>query len=504
MKAIYVRQSIVKDDSISLDMQIEHCKKKLNTNDRFKIYKDQKSGKDTNRAGYKKMESDIKEGLIDTVIVYKVDRISRSTYDFGNIMRMFEKHKVQFISTTEDFDTTTPMGNMMLQLIMIFANMERDTIQKRINDNYYARAKLGRYLGGKPPFGYGKKKILMDDKKTSIYVENLEESDLVKSIFKKYSSENASFGIIAQWVNNGTNYATSRGNKWSSNTISRIIRNPAYTFSTAEVYLYLKEKGYIMNNDIEDFTGENGMYWYTPGGRENKKNEDNPSETSITITPHTPFIDAETWLTCQKKADKNFQVKNSGKGKHSWLSGLMKCGYCGLAATVALREKGNHKLICNGKKRHTCDGIATNIGLTEVENVVEERLLNYMKTHIADSLREASESKSLSNYEYNNLYIELEKVNQQIDNLVDAVATAGASVAKHYNTRIQRLEGIREKLTNDIIKSKISSSKTISVEEFQDFVDSWNSLEFDRKKEIAHLVIKRVNIVDDKIEVIFN
>ena len=52
MKAIYVRQSIVKDDSISLDMQIEHCKKKLNTNDRFKIYKDQKSGKDTNRAGY--------------------------------------------------------------------------------------------------------------------------------------------------------------------------------------------------------------------------------------------------------------------------------------------------------------------------------------------------------------------------------------------------------------------------------------------------------------------
>jgi len=505
MKAIYVRQSIVKEDSISLDTQVDYCKKELKEGEQFKVYRDQKSGKDTNREDFKDMIDDIKAGLIDTVIVYKIDRISRSVYDFGNIMRIFEKYKVEFISVNEKFDTTTPMGQAMLQIVMVFAELERKTIQMRINDNYYARGKEGRYLGGKPPFGYGKEKILMGGKKTYQYIENLEQSELVKSLFEMYCNDkDMTFGKMAQWINTDTDYKTSRGNEWSSNTISRIIRNPAYTYATAEIYLYLKEKGYIMNNEVEDYLGENGLYWYTPGGRENKKDENNPASTYITVAPHTPFIDVNTWLACQIKADDNVQIKNSGKGTYSWLSGLMKCGYCGLAATVATRQNRDHKLICNGKKRHSCNGISTSILLKEVEDHVEVQLLQHLQNKIANSLTGTSENENIDNKELNKLNIELIKVNEEIDNLVEVVATAGVSVAKHYNAKIEKLDKVRERVTKQIISLKVDNKATLSAQQIQECVDNWDSYDFDRKKEIVQLFIKVVTITDDEIQIIFN
>lgn len=75
--------------------------------------------------------------------MYKLDRISRSTLDFANIINVFKKHDVEFISSTEKFDTSTPIGKAMLNIIMVFAELERETIQKRIKDNYYARGKKG-------------------------------------------------------------------------------------------------------------------------------------------------------------------------------------------------------------------------------------------------------------------------------------------------------------------------------------------------------------------------
>ena len=166
MKAIYVRQSVVKEDSISLDTQVEYCLGEIKNGEQYKIYRDQKSGKDTNREQFQDMMEDIKDGMIDTVIVYKIDRISRSVYDFGNIMSEFEKYKVEFVSVNEKFDTSTPMGQAMLQIVMVFAELERKTIRQRIIDNYYARGKEGRYLGGKPPYGFSKQEITMGGKKT--------------------------------------------------------------------------------------------------------------------------------------------------------------------------------------------------------------------------------------------------------------------------------------------------------------------------------------------------
>ena len=168
--AIYARQSVEKSDSISVESQIEFCEYETRGN-KYKKYIDKGfSGKNTNRPAYEKMVSDIKNGLINRVIVYKLDRISRSILDFSNMMEMFQKYKVEFISSTEKFDTSSPIGRAMLNICIVFAQLERETIQKRISDAYYSRSKKGFYMGGKIPYGFSLEKIKINDVKTSKYV----------------------------------------------------------------------------------------------------------------------------------------------------------------------------------------------------------------------------------------------------------------------------------------------------------------------------------------------
>ena len=138
MIAIYCRQSIDKKDSISIEQQEECCKKRLFKNTDFKVYKDKGySGANTKRPGFVRLLKDIEKGNIAKVIVYKVDRISRSLKDFIDIYSDFEKHSVEFESCSEQFDTSTAMGKATLQIIMVFAELERNMIKKRVTDNFY-------------------------------------------------------------------------------------------------------------------------------------------------------------------------------------------------------------------------------------------------------------------------------------------------------------------------------------------------------------------------------
>lgn len=89
------------------------------------------------------MLEDIRQGKISRVIVYKLDRISRSILDFANMMDIFQKYNVEFVSSTERFDTSTPIGRAMLNICIVFAQLERETIQKRVTDAYYSRCKRG-------------------------------------------------------------------------------------------------------------------------------------------------------------------------------------------------------------------------------------------------------------------------------------------------------------------------------------------------------------------------
>ncbi len=160
--AIYARQSVDKKDSISIESQIEFCKYELKGGS-CKEYTDKGySGKNTDRPHFQELVRDIENGLIARVIVYKLDRISRSIIDFANMMALFQKYGVEFVSSTEKFDTSTPMGRAMLNICIVFAQLERETIQKRVTDAYYSRCQKGFHMGGKTPYGYKLEPTVID------------------------------------------------------------------------------------------------------------------------------------------------------------------------------------------------------------------------------------------------------------------------------------------------------------------------------------------------------
>ena len=144
INAIYARQSVDRADSISIESQIEFCKYELKGG-AFKEYKDKGySGKNTVRPQLQQLLTDIRRGEVEKVIVYKLDRISRSILDFSNMMELFQQYQVEFVSSTEKFDTSTPMGRAMLNICIVFAQLERETIQKRVSDAYYSRESIRR------------------------------------------------------------------------------------------------------------------------------------------------------------------------------------------------------------------------------------------------------------------------------------------------------------------------------------------------------------------------
>ena len=114
--AIYARQSVDRKDSISIESQIEFCKYELRGGN-HKDYQDKGySGKNTDRPKFQELLADIRQGLIRRVVVYKLDRISRSILDFATMMELFQQYNVEFVSSTEKFDTSTPMGRAMLNI----------------------------------------------------------------------------------------------------------------------------------------------------------------------------------------------------------------------------------------------------------------------------------------------------------------------------------------------------------------------------------------------------
>ena len=184
MNAIYARQSIDKKDSISIETQIELAVKS-DPDTPYQVYIDKGfSGKNTKRPQFQQLMNDVRNKKINKVIVYKIDRFSRSLLDFSVAWHELQLHGVEFVSINEQFDTSTPMGKAMLFITEIFAELERETISMRLTDNYYSRIKkFGRWPGGPAPFGFDNGSLeTPEEKKVPTIIAN-ENILLVKEVF---------------------------------------------------------------------------------------------------------------------------------------------------------------------------------------------------------------------------------------------------------------------------------------------------------------------------------
>ncbi len=136
------------------------------------------SGGNMGRPALKRLLADIEAGRIDIVVVYKIDRLTRSLTDFSKMIELFERHGVSFVSVTQQFNTTNSMGRLMLNILLSFAQFEREVTGERIRDKIAASKKKGLWMGGIPPLGY--------DVKERRLVVNEKEAKTIRHIFRRF------------------------------------------------------------------------------------------------------------------------------------------------------------------------------------------------------------------------------------------------------------------------------------------------------------------------------
>jgi len=231
--AIYTRKSTaagLEKDFNTLDAQREACEAYIRTcaHEAWELLEEPFddggfSGANTERPAFQKLMSWINRKQVDVVVVYKVDRLSRSLPDFAQVMEHFNKNGVGFVSVTQHFSTTDPVGRLTLNMLMSFAEFEREMITERIRDKIRATRRMGRWTGGHAPLGYRSEK--------SRLLIHEEESPWVHQVFAWYL-EGVSALVISQRLNEAQvplkTAQRPRPNPWTKDLVLRILRNRLY------------------------------------------------------------------------------------------------------------------------------------------------------------------------------------------------------------------------------------------------------------------------------------
>ena len=186
------------------------------------------SGGTLDRPALKRLMSNIEAGLVDIVVVYKVDRLSRALMDFSKLVDTFEQHHVSFVSVTQQFNTTTSMGRLTLNILLSFAQFEREVIGERIRDKFAASRKKGMWMGGWAPLGY--------DVKDRKLVINEAEAKLVRKIFERFVVLESMTALVKELAEQGE--TTKRrvtqtgklreGRPFDKGNIYKLLRNRVY------------------------------------------------------------------------------------------------------------------------------------------------------------------------------------------------------------------------------------------------------------------------------------
>lgn len=503
--ALYARQSIEKKDSISVESQLEYCRYETHGEACIEYMDKGFSGKNTNRPGFESMMNDIRAGRIGRVIVYKLDRISRSILDFANMMETFQKYHVEFVSSTEKFDTSTPIGRAMLNICIVFAQLERETIQKRVTDAYYARCKRGFYMGGRVPYGYRLKSTVIDNVRTSMYEEVPAESEQLKLIYSMYADTAYSLGEIVRYLNEHQ-IKNLRGADWSTARISEMLRNPVYVEADMDVYQFFQRQGANIYNPASDFTGCNACYLYKGTVSTSRKQSD-LSEKEIVLAPHKGFIPSKTWLACRRRSLNNRQSAKTCRPKNSWLAGKVKCGNCGYALIIRkAKTKWGRYFVCShpGNYGSGCKGA----GCTIYADVLEEYMLGAVKERLSEfpELREGGGSFPADTGEaQKNMTkkIRLTQIEEEIEELLSKVPGAGTVLMKYINEKIVKLDTERKSLQDELAADYAINTEG-SLTQRTNHEKLWKTLSFEDRQAVVDLLIRVIKISDGNMEITWN
>lgn len=297
------------------------------------------SGGNMDRPALKKLISDIEAGRIDIVVVYKVDRLTRSLADFAKLVEVFDSHGTSFVSVTQHFNTQDSMGRLTLNILLSFAQFEREVTGERIRDKFASSKRKGMWMGGPPPLGYN----VVDRK----LVTNPIEAKQVKYIFEKYIELGGSLSLLLKDLDK-------EGFKTKSYTSLTGKAQGGRKYTLSPLRTILKNRLYIAE------IHHKGTYY--PGQHE--------AIISVTL-----FNKAQEILSEKSgiKRKRTFAAKSD-----ALLKGIIVCGGCHGAMSPTYTKKKNklyRYYITNSYRQHNCENCPVGrIPAGEIEEIIKGQL----------------------------------------------------------------------------------------------------------------------------------
>ncbi len=429
------------------------------------------TGGSLERPALQRLLDDIERGEVDMVVVYKVDRLSRSLLDFARLMEKFEKKSIGFVSITQHFDTSSSMGRLILNVLLSFAQFERELISERTRDKMAAARRRGKWTGGPPVLGYR-----IDAERRALAVIP-EEAEVVRLAFDLYL-KTRSIGAVATRLNvlghTQKRHTTKAGKMvggrpWDKDAVHRLIRNPLYA------------------------------------GKVRQKNE-------LYAGEHPPLVSSEVF----ERVQQSLANRSTGRGGRCTrrpeylLTGLLRCQPCDAAMTSSVGRGRNGK----GYRYYRCckeanEGTACPTGLLvadEVESAVVARVREAAKKgdlqrEILAELDEDGGSRAEAHAQRERLSARLAELNSEARRLLGAFSN-GSAGSKLLVERLGEIEANMDRVRLDLgaVEGRLRSADGVRheverVAEFLDrFDDLWDALVPAERHEYLHLLVRRVSV----------
>lgn len=441
------------------------------------------SGKDLNRPGIQALLAEVRSGNIDVVVAYKIDRISRCLPDFYEFWRVLENHGANFVSATQNFDTSTPMGMLMLNMLLSFAQFERETTAERTFHKLAERAKHGKWNGGWVPIGYEY------DKATQQLRPHPDEGGLVRDMYQ-----------LAVKFRNATETARIL-NETGKRTRQRVlVRMDGSQRIVGEKRFIGDRVKAIIANPIYMGVIRHG-------------NKDYPSE-------HPALVTAKVWEEANGalNPEKDEPSKLQRRDKHTHLlKGILKCGHCGTSLTPYPSGKKDE----NGQPYlyYTCthvtkDGAASECPVRSIPaRAFEGLIVSYIgeigrhQEVIDAAVRASNEEKTKAIRPLRTKLAELQRrhreLSEAVRNCIETVKRKDAkNITDDFMAEAERLsaekrdvELERTKLNIEVnYRERVVADKQVIADALLRFEKVMQSLPADDQKELIHLVVREISV----------
>lgn len=406
--AIYARKSVILKKGDTLNIQEDKCRENLKSRYKYdydlsiKCFTDEKTGKDMDREEMQSMIEQIKEGNVQVVCAYKLDRFGRNAIELVNFIELLKKYNVKLhcVDDQINYDPTDDndvMTKLMIVLLSVLAEMERNNIRQRVIVTVYSLARKGFWLGGTAPYGFVSVRVpnegIIDDvgaKYICILNPNAEEIQVVKYMYATYKDEDVSYSELANRCND-LGYEPKFASMFDQHTIQNMLMNLVYVKATPQIYDWLISKGYSVENipARDQFDGKHALLTYgkTLRGEEaennieaENKNRKDVKDWIVAIAPHEGVIEANDWLVVQNKIERNKGSKSKKNTKHNNVliaSDMFRCGCCGGVISSFNRKSRTDDSVfyphyrCENKRKRRgklCD--VDNLSATDVDEKI--------------------------------------------------------------------------------------------------------------------------------------